>query len=521
MIWSPVFFLFVIVLVYSKMVIYAQEPLEYNIEVSAQIIPFFAVDSKNNPVFDLKKEELTLSVNGKSYEIYFLKKTEIEEEKEVLSNQKEEKQGEKTGAEKLPVANNPTRIKFIILDAVFNSESGIRRSKEIAVSLVKNQSVNDRFIILLNTFSGLQYIIGPESDKTILTKKIEKLNVIPEKYIRDLFIAAKNSTGITSDISNPFMGDEYDFTKIKTKMADKFRYQTNVIRFAKSLTQFKYALQTLNSAKIVFLISEGIKRGALLDEFSSEFDYKKSSEEKERKFFKAYLYQYLKEIGKAINNGGSVLYTINSQKTDLDEINDENNLGDGSLTYLANEGGGKYFSGSDVAKIVSSIERTTSAYYEATFTPRPEESGLMKIDIKCKREGVQLYTINYTEKTQPYINMPQEKKKLFAYNVISGGNWSRMVGKVMKAKFKTSKKEKKGNEEIYSIQVPLPGEMKNRKLDVFSISMDAKNQKVTVNALSSEAKDILNIKINRKEDRKTSFVIIEPTGIWCLYNEIK
>lgn len=484
-----------------------QEPLEYNLEVSAQIIPFFAVDLANNPVFNLKKDEFTLSVNGKPCDIYFLKKMEIEEEKEVTHPQ-EEKPVEKTGVQKLAAVTNPPRIKFIIIDAVFNSDSGIHRSKEIAVNLVNNQAVNDRFIILLNTFSGLQYIIGPESEKELLIKKIQNLKIIPEKHLQNLFIEEKNpSSIISSDISNVNFGSGSDK---KEKLAEILKYQVDVIRFAKSLTQFKYALQTISNAKIVFLISGGVKKGAFLETILPG--------KNENKFFKTYLYQFLKEISKAINNGGSVLYTINSQTTDMDDLENKDNIGEGSLAYMAKEGGGKYFSGSDVAGIVSSIEKTTSAYYEATFIPGPEEKDLMKIDIKCKREGVQLFTINQTEKTQPYINMPPVKKKLFAYDVISGGNWSRMVGKVMKAKFKTSKKEKG---EIYSIQVPLPGEMKNRKLDVFSISLDTNNQAVTVNALTNEAKEILNIKIPRKKDSKCSFVIIEPTGTWCIYNELE
>ncbi|HLP58470.1 MAG TPA: hypothetical protein VK186_06570 [Candidatus Deferrimicrobium sp.] len=498
------------VLLNSTAAVFGQEPLEYNLEVSAQIIPFFAVDVKGNPVFDLNSEELTLSVNGKPCDIYFLKKTEIAEEKEVISHPGEEKPGEKIEAEKLPAGNNQPRVKFIIIDTVFNSDAGIRRSKEIAVNLVKKQAVNDRFIILLNTFSGLQYITGPESDENVLVTKIEKLNILPEKHLRDLFIEEKNSSGISSEISN-FRDYGYILTK-GIILAETLKYKTDLIRFAKSLTQFKYALQTINSAKIVFLISEGVKKGAFLEEANPE--------NKDSKFFKTYLYRYLKEIGKAINNGGSVLYTINSQKTGVDEISDENNLSDGSLVYLANEGGGKYFSGSNVTKIVSSIEKTTSAYYEATFTPGPAESGLLKIDIKCKREGVQIYTINYTEKTQPYINMPPERKKLFAFDVISGGNWSRMVGKVMKVKFKTLKKEKNGNEEIYSIQAPLPGEMQDRKLEVFSIGVDAASGKVTVSAVRNQAKDILNFKIKCNQSIKQSFVIIEPTTPRCLYNEI-
>jgi hypothetical protein len=54
--------------------VYAQEhkELKYEVAVHAQIIPMFAIDSLGNPIFDLKKEDLELWVNGNPYPVYLL-----------------------------------------------------------------------------------------------------------------------------------------------------------------------------------------------------------------------------------------------------------------------------------------------------------------------------------------------------------------------------------------------------------------------------------------------------------------
>ena len=50
----------------------ADEPLKYNVSVEALTFPVFAVDAQGNPVFDLKKEDINFSINGKTMDFQFI-----------------------------------------------------------------------------------------------------------------------------------------------------------------------------------------------------------------------------------------------------------------------------------------------------------------------------------------------------------------------------------------------------------------------------------------------------------------
>ena len=113
--------------------------------------------------------------------------------------------------------------------------------------------------------------------------------------------------------------------------------------------------------------------------------------------------------------------------------------------------------------------------------------------------------------------MEPVQKKLFALNVVTNGSWSRIVGKVMMAKFK---KVAASKEKLMTIRVPLPKVMQDRDVDMFSIRMDPKTQKTAIDVVSSKASDVVNLKIKPRKDKDQFFVIIEPTTPYCIYNRI-
>jgi len=139
--------------------------LHHEVQVSAQVVPIFAVDSKGNPVYDLKEEEILLYVNRKPYKILQFMNYQLEEETEAL-----EKKGE---TKREIIRKVPERVNFIILDGISNSMSGVRNTKRLAVGIVKSGSPGDSFVILkASPRTGLKYVIGPEKNKTKLTSGI-------------------------------------------------------------------------------------------------------------------------------------------------------------------------------------------------------------------------------------------------------------------------------------------------------------------------------------------------------------
>lgn len=488
-------FKFLCLVLLAAGILLGQEPLEYEVSVDAILVPLFAVDASGSPVYDLKQEEFELFVNNKPIEITYFQRYEFKYDKEMtreitIKDKKE------------PAFRPPDRVIFIIIDGVFNSSEGLRRAKKVASDLINGAGEGDRFVIIENTLSGgLKHIAGPGGSRDLWLRNIKKIAPIPQPiWMRKLFQ--------TNDLTNIEGGGEYRVVTGSPKSIDKIEYKNMVRRFSHILSQFKYALKTITEPKIVFLISEGVAKGA----FEESVD---PVNPKRGLFVKTFLFNYLNEIVKAVNQGGTVLYTINPQS--IEKSIDQGASGEMSLRYLADESGGKYFAGSDTKKIIKRIKKTTAAYYELAFHIPAQLGDKLELTIKCRRKDVKIHTLSHSERNRPYHQMDPVQKKIFALNVVTGGSWSRMVAMVTKAETKKIKKEKG----LYSVNVELPAEMKNRNLDICLLYIDPATEAADMDFETMKVNGSLELKIPRKKNKRQFFVIIEPTTPYCIYNKIK
>lgn len=469
-----------------------KKPLEYQVSVNALVVPFFAVDGKGNPVYDIRADELELTVNGKSFKIDSFKRFQFDAA-----------DGKTTAAAK------PKRVLFLIIDTVFTSKTGIRRGKEIACELVRKASPGDRFIVLLNAaVGGLRYLIGPENNAELLIKTIKGVREIP-LHRATSFYQARGLPQVDSE-NRRFQ---------RNRMSARMRNQADIRRFAHILGQFKYALKTISLPKIVFLISQGVGRESFQEEYSSGVPGDETVDPEQdikRNFvFKTYLFDYFKRVAKSINFGGSVLYAIDpSPPKDYDDTMESGRM---SLMFLAGESGGKYFAGRNTVKVVKQIKKTTAAYYEIYFTSASLTKEKMDIHLSCKRQGVRVHSLNHTEKDRSYRNMETVQKKIFGLNVVTGGEWSRMVGKVVRVKYKKTKK----NNTADTVTVGMPQKMRNRPVDVFVFYIEPKTQKVDVSFASVQGAHPLHITMKQFKGKHRFFAVIEPVNTYCIYNKVE
>jgi hypothetical protein len=168
------------------------DPLHYEVQVTAQVIPIFAVDKKGNPVYDLKEEELELYINKKPYKILDFMSYQVTEEAQKKGDIKKAdiKEGQiqtvtsETGEEqrkrKIKI-KSPERVNFIILDGISNCKSGVRNAKKLAIDTVKSAGPSDSFVLLQATpYTGLCYLIGPEKDKAKLIRSLNSIYKNPD-----------------------------------------------------------------------------------------------------------------------------------------------------------------------------------------------------------------------------------------------------------------------------------------------------------------------------------------------------
>ena len=495
--------------------------ITHKVSVDVMLIPIFVVGTDGNPVFDLKKEDFKVYANGTPVEISQFIPFDFEHQEEVLE--------EVAVTKKKVRGKQPSRAVFLIIDSVFNSVPGYRRAKRVAIDIINNSSSEDMFIVLENRAGGgPRHIAGPDESKETIIKEINKLKLPSGKWDRDLHLTREWNILADSQYYDPVHNAaSLEALTNRVRYADKLAYKNQAHHFSRFLTQFKYALKTITRPKVVFLISEGIAKAAFKNlkepeevseygQFQSAFrkTEKRASEENEAREMR--LFEDLQKIVKAMNEGGSVLYTINPGKF----RHDEEASGEMSLKYLAHESGGQYIAGSDAEKIVKKVKKTTAAYYELAFAATPELGKNIDLQITCKRAGVKVNTFKQTERTKPYYRMDPVGKKLFALNMVTGGSWSRMMGKVVRIKYRMLRNEKSGDETYVMIEVPLPKKMKDRELDMFLVQLEPKTKKVHIEMLIQAVKDRANFIIRKKDNTKEFFVIIEPVFAYCVYNQV-
>lgn len=457
--------------------------LEYEVSVSAQLVPVFAVDKDGNPVYDLKMDEIELHADGKPTDIIYFNTYRMED-----------RPGIQQPAQTLQTSQkSPDRINFIIIDTLVGNRNTMGLSRAIAMGIIGKAGPGDGFIILeSNQVTGLQYIVGPEKDKKTLA---EALNKIEKRFLRrrmnvsiELHREFVTAAGPTKSMMEAVYG-----AKQNQAFKERERYQSDIRVLAQSIQQLKYALKTITLPKTVFLITSGPMQYAL------------------GKMPVTY-YRFLEDAAKAVNFGGSLFYLVNPLMYRSENKRKE-------LKFVTDVVAGKYIHGKNIKEIVNSVKKSTSAYYELAFYP-PQKSGPKnRINLTCKRKGVELTTIGFSEKGKPYHRMNPMEKKLFALNIINRGSWSRMTAKVGRIKYKKLKNDN-APVPIKTIQLTIPPVMRDRHLDIFLVHVDPKTQKASFQLEKRALGKKENIRVPLLPDRDAYFVIIEPGTPACIYNQV-
>ena len=111
--------------------------------------------------------------------------------------------------------------------------------------------------------------------------------------------------------------------------------------------------------------------------------------------------------------------------------------------------------------------------------------------------------------------METVQKKVFAHNLILGGNWSRMVGKVRKVAYY----HLDSLPGTTAIAVMIPEKMKNRGADIFLLCIDARTRETTIQLKSRVLGEREVIKFHPEKDKEYYFAFIDPITTFCIYSD--
>lgn len=497
--------------------IYAQEEhenIKHEVSVTRKLIPVLAYDSQGQPVPDLKKEDLTLFVNGKPVKIDSLEKVQFTYDRHSTKTIREKKMVQ------APVQK---RIIFLVVDTMFNSFYGVKNSKKIARDLIDNDPVNSQFVILHNTlYGGLKLLGGPETDRQTLKKMLRKISHNPEY----------NPMATGSDISiRSGSGYRSNSYSAQERRAERKHEKEKMKIFVSVMSRLKYTLEAISGPKLVFLISRGLPEILFIDEYVHVPNHV---------IYDSSVLQTLQKLGKEINAGGSILYTIYPGRLEMDiqapgsgggggkgggiAADSEGTLdnmfipitresGIESLKLMAAASGGRLFE-AYTDKIVKEIHTSTAAFYELAYSPPKGKTS--RIKITSSRRGVRVNTLAQTETYKSYKNMEPVRKKVFAMNAVLGRSWVKDAGQLQRASYTWKDWQKK------MIDVHLPITAAGRPVDIYLIRFDRdfKNPKITLKHKKAAAVETLTVD-KYKADSHYYFLVVEPDPVNCYYNRIR
>lgn len=472
--------------------------LSYEVSVSAQLVPVYAVDKKGNPVFDLKKNEIKLYADGKPMDVIYFNGYRVEEHRRVKVPIRP------AGKKPVPmVPKSPPRLNFIIIDSLVSNLNVLNRGRAVALGIIKNAPPGDAFIIMeSNQIRGFQYITGPEKDPEKLARaldKIEKLYLSRRFYldpgtVHELTLVSGNQAVIVANVLR-MDGD------IVTN--NKGEYHKEIRVLAQSLQGLKYALKTITLPKTVFLITTNPQKRYLGSRYLSMGN---------KGIVPATYYRFLENAAKALNMGGSMFYLINPMMHRSEQERT-------ALKFMTDAGHGKLIHGNNLKEIVEKVKKSTSAYYEMAFYPNKKPGEKTRIKLKCERKGVELISIGYSEQARPYHQMNRTEKKLFALDIINRGNWSRMVAKVGRIKYNKLPKPNPGIS-TETIEINIPPKMRNRPLEMVMVHINPETQEAAVQRRIKTSGKKETLQITPMPNRDSYFIIIEPQTPLCIYNQV-
>lgn len=482
-----VFVYFLVAMVISCWWLFPQEhkKLKYEVAVHAQIVPMFAMDSLGNPIFDLKKEDLELWVNGETYPIYLLTLHRFEYQEESLEDQGADQsrvsavpRGTPTPRKISPITT-PKRVIFLIIDIQHQRLKSLDRAKKITEQFIRESSPGDQFVLLsYSEGPGLKYLGGIDQDKETLIQKL--------KQLKCSMIAPYG--GI-----NNWLG--------KKNYLDCF-------------SKLRYALTTISIPKSLFLISGEMSGGQLnftgfvnSPQFVFPPVYGRQSDD----------FLFYEAVSRVINQGGTPVNIIYSG--DFVSILDQF-----ALKTIASLSGGMFYYQPKVEQIVKTIKKTTSAYYEVVFTPKNKKIKTFNIKVKCKRKNVILHAVKFSKQKKPYARMKTLQKKVFAMDAATGGYWSRTVAEVRKANYRTISTGKTRNkkEKYWRIRVDIPKEIRNKVAEIFLVRFNEGYQDAEIEMYKRVIRQQHKLTLQTHGDKKlVYFVMVEPKSTYSIYNRVE
>jgi VWFA-related protein len=389
-----------------------------SVDVEIKIVPFYAVDGDGKPVFDLKREEVEILVDGKPVPLDTFDVSHAAAAPAVQTPDSPPAAPRKASGEGV----RPQRRHVVLFfDVAFSRVAGFQKAQAFAQKMIEDTPEQDYLYLLVHDFkAGLKQELGPlTANAAGKAKMIEHIR----KMKPEIGLIESNPEGrMAIHSSGPgvkqrgMMMDQNTAISAGIRTNSQAQLEGTARSLSKSLELLTEQFQRINEPKLLVFLSQGIDPTLYWVGSNVSLQFGASSSAYSQ--IQSYQYHglhglYDKPLRDLADTGAMSLFV------NLDDKYGENNS---SLQHMALNGGGLYLGGVDANQVFHRAENATAAYYEAGFylNEQTRAASRAKIDIVIHRDGVQTFSAGSLKIRDTWRGLSEDARRLLIVDLIEG-----------------------------------------------------------------------------------------------------
>lgn len=393
------------------------------IDVEIKVVPFYAVDAEGKPVFDLKRDEVEIRVDGKPVTLDTFDAPRSPQAPAAAPAVA----APDAPAPKLEMAGTdgshpaPQRRHLVLFfDVAFSRVSGFQKAQTFARKMIEDAPEQDYLYLLVHDFkSGLKQELGPiAADAAGKAKMIEHIRKMKPE-IGQLDAHAEGRVDLYKSGSPKQKGmtmDQNTAINAALRTNSQAQLEGTARSLSKSIELVTEQFQRIHEPKLLVYLAQSMDPGLYWvgSDVALQFGASASS----WSHINSYQYRglhglYDKPLRDLADTGAMSLFV------DLDE---QEGSSQSSLQHMALNGGGLYLGGVDAAQAVRRAENATAAYYEAGFylNDQTRAASRAKIDIVINRPGVRTFSAGALKVRDTWRGLTEEARRLLIVDLIEG-----------------------------------------------------------------------------------------------------
>lgn len=445
------------------------------IDVELRQIPFYAVDGKGHPVFDLRAGEVELQLGDRTIPLESFDHYPTAGAETIHSLEQ--------APAPAPPGTEPRHV-FLLFDQVFSNPRGLVKGRELAEDLLERLPEDDYlYLLTYHSQTGFRQVLGPlRADAEGRARVVESIDDLQHNVERVLLNTSfLNDDGGRGSLPPLVMGHGGDDTSQRHGVGGKMlpaEQAHNMYEAAAAIERSVYreaandlagglevlaaSLGQLKGAKLLVFLSDGLTRDLY---FEGSWGYRPgtNSEAYHGKEWRygPIMYRFEDALRSLARSGTIPIFL---------QLDETVKIGRDSLVHWSESAGGLYLENGTAQDLAVRIADSTSAYYEAGFYTREDyDFDTPEVKVVIHRKDVRAIQPKRLRQRRGFETLDASQREFLIVDFVRGGVAGESLAALHQLEGQLASRKSKRS---LVFQADWPEAARGKKLELYDVALE-------------------------------------------------